>query len=343
MPNRDSWPEVRFSGRNEGAEAILPKQVKHMLRRLVCLIVMLVAIPGMAQEPESPPATPPASPPAPQPPLDVTEPEVAQPQGDPDSTNDPLTSFAELCEFLDEQQIAYEKDGESQYVIIETQQGPIDSVMVIRWALSDGVVHFFQVMPLELPAERIPPVESAIIRLNHAYPVPGLGMNHEANALYFRFTVPILPRGFLSEIEVSEYFNYTVNQAAALFPTMQAVIQGTVPPAEALAFHNANAAGGPKGPYGTWTRELVGSVWKLTINQEDGAVQLTRDDTVVVNSTATVEENTITFQDQNGPLATNEPGQYQFTLNGDGTITFEAVNEPSKGRRQVLTGEPWSR
>jgi len=273
--------------------------------------------------------------------LAVQAQDAPPPPAPPAEQETPVASFEQLKAFLTKQNVQFEADDESQNVAIPTQRGPIDSVMVIRWAASDGVVHFVQIMPFELPADRIPAVESAIVRMNHAYPVPGLGMNHDANAIYFRFTVPLLPRGSLSEDEISEFFSYTINQAAALHPTIEAVIKKTVAPEGALAFHNANAAKG-SGPFGTWSRELAGSTWKLQLNQ-DGSVELSRDETVVVKSTAKIEGNSITYQDNGGALATKVPGAYTFTVNDDGTLSFEAVNDSSKSRRQVLTGEPWTR
>ena len=262
-----------------------------------------------------------------------------QPEQAPAQQSMEVTSFDDLVKLLSRDGINHQSNLEQKYVVTPTRKDPLNSVLVIRWAAPDGVVHFIQVMPVEIPEGRLPAIESAMIRMNHAYPVPGLGYNHEASTLYFRFTVPLLPRGKLTEQEVGEYFSYCVNQAASLLPTMEAVAKSEIDPADALAHFNARAQS--QLPAGTFKREFSGSTWTLTI-AADGSVALARDDQPAVESKVTLQGNVLTFQDTGGPLAVEGAGTYTFTVDG-ATLTFQAQNDPGQGRAQVLTSGPWTR
>ena len=108
-----------------------------------------------------------------------------------------VTNFDELVQILERDKINHKANKEESYAIVPINKGGLQAAQVIRWAANDGVVHFIQVIPLKFEKEQIPAIESAMIRLNHSYPVPGLGMNHENNTPYFRLTVPLLPRKHL--------------------------------------------------------------------------------------------------------------------------------------------------
>jgi len=250
-----------------------------------------------------------------------------------------IDSYAALVQMLTKDNIQFEPDDNSQLVVCPTSKEGVESAIVIRFALEDGVVHFVAIMPLEVPADRLPAVESAMIRMNHGYPVPGLGFNHDTGTMYFRLTAPVLPRGFLDEAEVKEYFGYTINQTIALMPTMRAIINGDVEPKNVMAYHNALQRG-PATPQGTYQREMAGSTWSLEFGEE-GAVRLSRDNQVVVLSNAVIEGNQITFTDKAGPLSVENAGVYQFAIDGNG-LTFQKVDDAANGRVGVLTGGAWA-
>lgn len=251
-----------------------------------------------------------------------------------------VRSLEDLVAILEGDKINHDANLKEQYVVVPIEKDGLKAAQVIRWAANDGVVHFIQVIPLTFPKERIPAIESAMIRLNHSYPVPGLGLNHENNTPYFRLTVPLLPRKYLLENEVKEYFSYCVNQAINFSPTLSAIASGEVPPEKALEFQRS-VIQRRLGPLGAWNRDFGGSVWILVINV-NGEATLRRDGEVVVDTLVTVEGNKMTFNDVTGALAVETKGIYSFKVEGK-TMSFTVVDDVAEGRKQVLGSGPWSR
>ncbi len=251
-----------------------------------------------------------------------------------------VETFDDLVSILQGDKINHEANTEEEYAVIPIDKGGLKSAQVIRWAARDGVVHFIQVIPLKIPKENLAAFESAIVRMNHSFPVPGLGMNHENMTPYFRLTVPLQPRGHILENEVKEYFSFCVNQSIQFYPTLAAISKGEVPAENALTFHRERIQAS-LGPLGVWKREFGGSKWVLLINQK-GEVTLRKDGEVAVDSLITVKDGQMTFDDLTGPLAVEEKGVYKFKVEG-GTMTFTPAEDPSEGRKQVLSGGPWSR
>jgi len=253
---------------------------------------------------------------------------------------EPVTveSYQGLKELLKRDNIAFEAVDEAKYVACPTEKDGLDSVLVIRWDPTNGVVHFVQIMPIEVPEANQVSFMEAIVRMNHAYPVPGLGYNHDTKTTYFRMTVPLLPRGHLVDSEIQEYFSYSVNQAAILLPTMNAVAAGEIAAKQALEFHN-NRLSVTGMPAGRYEREIAGMTWTLVL-KEDGTTTLLRDGKRAVSSKVVINGDRLTFEDGAGPLASDTPGIYTFDLYDDG-IVFEKVDDESTGRAKILAGDAW--
>ena len=251
-----------------------------------------------------------------------------------------VTSFNELKAALTRIGINHQANDEQLFALVAVQNKEFKAAQVIRWAQPDGVVHFIQVIPVKVPEEQISNVEAAIVRLNHSYPIPGLGMNHQTQTLYFRMTVPLLPRGHILDTEIRDYFGYCVNQAIQLEPTMTALSEGKVTSENAMDYHRKQVQAS-LGPIGGWKKSALGSEWSLII-KPNGEVTLRKDGEVVVDSMVTIEGQNMTFDDVNGTLAADENGTYSFAIQ-DGQLTFTLVEDPSEGRQKILTGAPWTR
>lgn len=251
-----------------------------------------------------------------------------------------VSSFEDLTASLSRLGINHQKNDEQQFVLMTVENENFKAAQVIRWAAPDGVVHFIQVIPLRAPEENLPAIESSILRLNHIYPVPGLGVNHETNALYFRMTVPLAPRGHLRENEVKDYISYCVRQAIQFTPTLTEVAQGRISPKDVLEYHRKKLDAA-LGPIGLWKKSFAGSEWTLLMKL-NGEVTLRKDGEVMVDSMVKAEGDKFTFEDVNGAMAADEPGTYQISIT-DGKLSFQVVEDPSQGRQQLLTGEAWVR
>lgn len=251
-----------------------------------------------------------------------------------------VQNLDDLIEILQTDMIQHEANLEEQYVVVPIQRGNLNAIQVVRWAARDGVIHFIQVIPLQVPDEHRSNVESGMLRLNHSYPIPGLGLNHETKTPYFRFSVPLQPRGYLLENEVKEYFNFCVNQSIQFAPTLAALSTGEVRAEEVLISHRQRIQAA-LGPLGSWKRQALGSDWTLNITAQ-GEVTLQRDGQVVVDSLAKISGTQITFDDVTGPLAADGVGIYEFQIES-GKMTFKLVQDASEGRQQILSSGPWER
>ena len=172
-----------------------------------------------------------------------------------------IGDFNGLLELLNQDSVTHQTNQQEQLVLIPTEKGGLDSVFVIRWAADSGVVHFIHQIPVKLPAERLSAVEIAMMRLNHAMPLPGLGINHDGPSMYFRMSIPFQPRGGLTREEIRGYFSHTLSQSELWRPVLTEVINGKAEPNEAVAFFNAmqKRIGEKPFPGGVIRREFAGS------------------------------------------------------------------------------------
>ena len=253
-----------------------------------------------------------------------------------------VQNFDALVELLNRDSVTHQTDVDEQYVVIPTEKGGMDSVFVISWAGEDGVVHFIHQMPIEMPKDKLNDVETAMVRLNHAMPVPGLGINHDSELLYFRMTIPIQPRGGMTPQEVRAFFSHTLSQSEEWRPVMSAVIKGEVSPESIVEYANSReeASSTPKFPGGTMKREFADSQWQIVF-ADDKTVNVIRGEAVVVESTFELKENKIRFSDTGGPMSVEGFGVYEWAVSGQ-QVTFKKLEDVSEGRAMLLTTGPWS-
>ncbi|WP_197443757.1 YbjN domain-containing protein [Maioricimonas rarisocia] len=270
--------------------------------------------------------------------LGLASPVSAQPEAAGEPTL--LTSFDDVVTILERDAVSHQANAEQQFVTIPTRRNGFQGVMLIRWAASDGVLHFVQNLPLEVPDERHSDLAEAMVRLNHAYPVPGLGFNHVTKTAYFRMTVPIQPRGGLTDREMTTYFNYALQQAINLAPTVKAVIDGDVPPQQALAWFNEQQRKQLEFPAGRFETEVAGVTWTLELDGNGGA-KLLRGGTAMVQSSYVTAGNRVTFSDTGGDLACESPGVYQWQSQSDG-LQFSKLDDTCEGRSEILAAGAWT-
>ena len=248
-------------------------------------------------------------------------------------TSKNVTSFQSLVELLNADGVTHKTDVRTSVVRIPVEKGDVDGIMIIRWDEGQAFVHFIQSLMLPVSEQQLPTVEKAIVRLNHAMPYPGLGINHHTGESYYRMSLPVTEGGLAPE-QVRAFFSSTLSLAARWRPIVQAVMDGTVTPEKSVEYHNAlNFA---KGEY---TADVVGSSWKLNF---DGKSSLTlhRDGIEVVQSTYEVRGNLVRFADTGGPMSVKTPGVYTWSMQ-DGKLLFRVVEDESDGRKTVLGDAPW--
>ena len=134
-----------------------------------------------------------------------------------------LKSFSDLVDYLRAERVPHEPTAASKSVHIPTEDG---GVQIIRWQDEDGLIQFIQSMLRNLPAERMPALESAVARLNHALAWVGLDLNHEHGLLSFRLAVPLMPGGTIEASAIPSGFRVAVRAAARLMPILTRVAAG---------------------------------------------------------------------------------------------------------------------
>lgn len=157
-------------------------------------------------------------------------------------TTHPVRSFADLLALLQKDGVPHEVNLPSSEVIIPTQRGALDAVLLLRWQQDAGVVQFIQPLPFEIPKERIPALEAAICRLNPALVVSGFELAYDQRRVGFRTTLPFMPRGELTADEIQAYFRVTVKTAADFLPTLSRIAQGLSSPQNVLTDAQADMA-----------------------------------------------------------------------------------------------------
>ena len=158
-----------------------------------------------------------------------------------------IASFNDLTQLLDRDGVFHKTDEADLTVQIPTQRGTLDSVMLVRWQESDGVIQFIQAIPLAISDEKLPAVVDAVTRMNHVLAVPGFDMNHARKLLAYRLYLPIYPRGSVKAPEIQAMFRLAVKTASDFLPVFSRVVSGEVKAedvvAEAQKAYSTAAAG----------------------------------------------------------------------------------------------------
>ena len=252
-----------------------------------------------------------------------------------------VESFEQLVALLKKDSVNHKVKPESNMVMIPVEKGPIDGVLLISWDQNKRVASFIQPMTIEVPKETLSELETAIVRMNHALPVPGLGFNHGENAAYFRIALPFQAPGGLPPVSIRGAFTRTLAEAAHLQRTLEGIVNGETKASEIVAFHNQLNVGIDRFPTGSYQIELGGSTWAMTLSS-DKSVALLRDGNEVVQSSFKSRGNRIVLQDTGGPMAVKGGGVYRWNA-GDGGIQFEREQDASDDRARLLTSGVWKK
>lgn len=252
-----------------------------------------------------------------------------------------VQSFDDLTALLKKDSVGHKVQPESNLVLIAVQKGPIDGVSLIRWDRAKSVADFIQPMTLKVPEEKWAELEAAIVRMNHALPLPGLGLNHGNNTAYFRITLPFQALGGLPPATIQGTFSRALAEGAHLQRTLEGVINGETKGKDIVAYHNQLDVGIDRFPVGSYQTELAGSTWTLTL-LADKSVVLLRDGTAMVQSSFKSRGNRIVLDDKSGPLSVKETGVYRWKT-VEGGIQFERERDASDDRAKLLTAGVWTK
>lgn len=146
-----------------------------------------------------------------------------------------VSSFQDLLDLLRRDNVMHQPNVAAGEVLIPTQRGQLDSVLMMRWQDEEGVLQFVQPLSVEIPAERMAAIAQAVTRLNPALAIAGFELSYERRRLAFRTTLPLMPRGGLLPAEIQTYFRITVKTAADFVPTFGRIASGHSAPETIIA------------------------------------------------------------------------------------------------------------
>lgn len=141
-----------------------------------------------------------------------------------------VRSYQELLDLLRRDNVMHQPNLAAGEVLIPTQRGQLDSVLMMRWQTEESVLQFVQPLAFEIPAERMQAMAVALSRLNPALAISGFELSYERRRVVFRTTLPLMPRGGLLPGEIQMYFRITVKTAADFLPTLSRVAAGQASP-----------------------------------------------------------------------------------------------------------------
>jgi hypothetical protein len=150
-----------------------------------------------------------------------------------------LTSYADLLEYLKENNVPYQADPAALAVEVPVTMPPLKGVVYIRWEKALPYVQIIHPFVMNVPEGRVPAVETAIIRANNIIPLPGLGFHHDRRFVYMRLCVPMYKDGMLAANFQNQVLS-VLNNAREFLQAFKAIVAGK--PGEeimALAVHDA--------------------------------------------------------------------------------------------------------
>lgn len=139
-----------------------------------------------------------------------------------------VRTYAQLVELLTRDQVSFQADPPNQSVHIPTRARGADGVLVIRWQEAEGMAQLVHPLPITLTPRRLSAVEAAIARVNHALILPGFGINHEANLIYYRIALPV-PNEGVPDHAIQGLFSAAVRTAADFGPSLRRVAEEDAP------------------------------------------------------------------------------------------------------------------
>lgn len=143
---------------------------------------------------------------------------------------DLLERFADLLDLLRRDGVRHQPLKGESAVAVPTRLGELEGMLLIRWQADEGVVQLLQSIPLVVPAERVGALEEAILRINHALVVPGLGYDHDTRALYMRVLMPVYPGDGVPVASLRACFRVAVQTASHVLPGLRRVVVDGVQP-----------------------------------------------------------------------------------------------------------------
>jgi hypothetical protein len=140
------------------------------------------------------------------------------------STLKQIASFADLVKELEAGGAPHKADAERQTIEMRTGADALGNMVYLRWEKVLPFIQIIQPMISNVPEDRIPHVETAVVRVNALSTVAGLSFDHKGRSILFRITAPVLVDGIRSDL-LQSYIHGAVVSAGQLLAAMQQIVK----------------------------------------------------------------------------------------------------------------------
>ena len=137
-----------------------------------------------------------------------------------------LKSYEEFLEFMKHQQLPHAVDAVNRIVELPCKGAPLPGNLYIKWHQTVPFLQLVHFMVEGVPDARVGALETALIRLNNVYEVPGFGYDHRSHRLYYRLVVPVLPDDGISVTTLIAMGSGCVKAAKEFLEGFKAVLDG---------------------------------------------------------------------------------------------------------------------
>lgn len=140
-----------------------------------------------------------------------------------------LNTYEDLLSFLRGQGAVFVEVPGQPAVELATHQPPVEGVLCIIWHPDVPLVQLVHPLPFQIPPDRIPAIERALLLINHALILPGFGMNHAQSTAYFRLALPRQVDAGIAEAEFQRAISTLMGTLRNFWEPLRAVAEGAPP------------------------------------------------------------------------------------------------------------------
>lgn len=137
-----------------------------------------------------------------------------------------VKSFEQLVAFFTAQNFPHQADPARQLVELPSKAAPLPGNLYVKWERTVPFLQLIHFMIDGVPAERVPEIETAALRLNNLLEVGGFGFDHETRRLYCRLTVPVFPSDGIEPMTLNQLGTGVVRNALEFHSVFQEIIDG---------------------------------------------------------------------------------------------------------------------
>lgn len=148
----------------------------------------------------------------------------------------PIRSYNDLIDLLVADGVPHQASPAERGALVPTRMNGLEAAIILRWSPEQGALHVVHTFPGLVPTEARPAVLRAITLLNHALALPGLSMDVDQGALYYRSLLPILRAAPPLAEDLRRLFSLVARNGAELLAVVVKVVSGTPPEAAVEAW-----------------------------------------------------------------------------------------------------------